>query len=252
MRQLTLQGASPAEAARAALAGPNEQQAATGSTVLEGSGRAGGGRVVGVPGAGPAARGLARAAMALDAAAAARIIDEHLERFGVVPTWDDLLVPVLVGVGNRWETTGSGVDVEHVLSEVMMGSMRAVAARHPPPLAPRPVLLACAPEEQHSLPLHALASGLAERRVGSRVLGARVPAEALAAAVRRSGPSVVFVWSQLSETGDPAVLAEVPVTRPSVRLVAGGPGWRHPLPDVATVAGSLAEAVEVVARAATA
>jgi DNA-binding transcriptional MerR regulator len=255
MRHLTLQGASPAEAARAALAEEDSQPAAAavgGTAPLDGSGRGGGGRVVGLPGASPAARGLARAAMALDAPAAARIVDEHLERFGVVSTWDDLLAPVLVGVGARWASTGTGVDVEHVLSEVVMGSLRSVAARQSPPVAPRPVLLACAPEEQHSLPLHALASGLAERRVASRILGARVPTEALAAAVRRSGPSVVFVWSQLPETGDPAVLAAVPVTRPSLRLVVGGPGWGSPLPGYATAIGSLAEGVEEVTRAATA
>jgi hypothetical protein len=114
------------------------------------------------------------------------------------------------------------------------------------------VLLACAPEEQHSLPLHALATGLSERRVGSRVLGARVPPDALAAAVRRSGPSAVFVWSQLPDTGDPSVLAAIPATRPALRVVVGGPGWGSPLPAQTTVTASLAEAVEVVTRAATA
>jgi hypothetical protein len=255
MRRLTLQGASPAEAARAALAvsgsgaGDVAQRAGRDARA---TGRAGGGRVVSLPGAGAAARGLSRAAMALDTRAASAIVDEQLERFGVVPTWDDLLVPVLVGVGARWAQTGAGVDVEHALSEVVMGSLRAVIARQAPPVAVRPVLLACAPEEQHSLPLHALATGLSERRVGSRILGARVPSDALAAAVRRTGPSAVFVWSQVPESGDPTALSDIPVTRPALRLVVGGPGWGAPLPGQATATGSLAEAVEVVTRAATA
>ncbi len=208
--------------------------------------------MVSLPGAGAAARGLSRAAMALDTRAASAIVDEHLERFGVVPTWDDLLVPVLVAVGARWAQTGAGVDVEHALSEVVMGSLRAVIARQAAPVAVRPVLLACAPEEQHSLPLHALATGLSERRVGSRILGARVPSDALAAAVRRTGPSAVFVWSQVPDSGDPTALSAIPVTRPALRLVVGGPGWGGPLPGHATATGSLAEAVEVVTRAATA
>ena len=223
-----------------------------GATGHVGGGRVGGGRVVSLPGAGAAARGLSRAAMALDTRAASAIVDEHLERFGVVPTWDDLLVPVLVAVGARWAQTGAGVDVEHALSEVVMGSLRAVIARQAAPVAVRPVLLACAPEEQHSLPLHALATGLSERRVGSRILGARVPSDALAAAVRRTGPSAVFVWSQVPDSGDPTALSAIPVTRPALRLVVGGPGWGGPLPGHATATGSLAEAVEVVTRAATA
>jgi hypothetical protein len=255
MRRLTLQGAAPAEAARVALA----TDSSTGGTdapparvAVPDDGRGGGGRVVSLPGASPAARGLARAAMALDAPAARRIVGEHLARFGVVPTWEQLLGPVLAGIGDRWESTGGGVDVEHVLSEVVMGELRVVASRQGDPLPLRPVLLACADQEQHALPLHALASALAERRVGCRVLGARVPPEALAAAVRRSGPSVVFVWSQLADTGDPAQLATVPTTRPALRLVVGGPGWQGPLPAGSTRVGSLAEAVEVVSRAATA
>jgi len=254
MRRMTLQGASPAEAARVALAvdrgaaGPAETGVGDRATAR----REGGGRVVSVPGAGAATRGLSRAAMALDTRAASAIVDEHLQRFGVVPTWDDLLVPVLVGIGARWAQTGTGVDVEHALAEVVMGSLREVVNRQAAPVAVRPVLLACAPEEQHSLPLHALAGALAERRVGSRILGARVPPDALAAAVRRSGPSAVFVWSQLAATGDPSVLAAVPVTRPALRLVAGGSGWGAPLPGQVTATASLAEAVEVVTRAATA
>jgi MerR family transcriptional regulator, light-induced transcriptional regulator len=256
MRRLTLQGAAPAEAARVALAtdcsSGSAAAAAEPPRATPDDGRGGGGRVVSLPGASPAARGLARAAMALDAQAARRIVGEHLARFGVVVTWEQLLGPVLAGVGDRWESTGAGVDVEHVLSEVVMGELRLVSSRQGEPLPVRPVLLACADQEQHTLPLHALASALAERRVGCRVLGARVPPEALAAAVRRSGPSVVFVWSQLPDTGDPVQLATVPTTRPALRLVVGGPGWQGPLPAGSTRVGSLAEAVEVVSRAATA
>lgn len=256
MRRLTLQGAAPREAALAALA---LSGSAAGGSLVEAAaltppvdGRGGGGRVVGLPGAAPAARGLARAAMALDAPGASRILDEHLDRYGVVATWEQLVAPVLVGVGERWQATGVGIDVEHLLSEVVMGSLRAVATRQAEPVALRPVVLACAPEELHTLPLHALATALAERRVGSRLLGARVPPSALAAAVRRSGPSVVFVWSQRPDSGDPSPLDEVPVTRPMLRLVVGGPGWQEPLPPTVTQVRSLAEAVEVVARAATA
>ena len=144
---------------------------------------------------------------------------------GVVETWERLLRPVLVGVGDRWESTGQGVDVEHPLSETVIGLMRVISMSMPEARNPRPVLLACAEEEQHSLPLYVWPAALAERRIGARVLGARVPRDALAAAVRRSGPVVVFIWSQLAGTGSVDQLRDLPHLRPAPAVLVGGPGW---------------------------
>ena len=47
--------------------------------------------------------------------------------------------------------------------------------------------------------------------------GLPCPKEALAAAVRRTGPAALFVWSQRRETGDPALLEALPMTRPPTR-----------------------------------
>ncbi len=142
-------------------------------------------------------RGLARAAMALDAASAVAAVERSLDRVGVIATWEELVSPVLHSVGSHWEATGEGVEVEHLLAESVIEAMHAVMARLRSPVNPRPVLLASAEGEMHSLPLYALAAALAERSVSSRVLGARLPREGLAAAVRRSGPAAVFVWSQV-------------------------------------------------------
>ena len=143
---------------------------------------------------------------------------------------------MLVGVGRRWENTGRGVEVEHLLSESIIAALSGVVSRLRTPVNPRPVLLACSPEEMHSLPLFAVAAALSERRIGARVLGARVPADALVAAIRRTGPAAVLVWSYAGSTGDPAQLAELPSLRPAPVVLAAGPGWTHPLPsDVAFV-----------------
>ena len=249
MRRLTLQGVSPSDAARMALDAepPTEAELLAASRDTKGRG----GVVVPLTDAEPATRGLARAAMALDAPAATRIVREHLSEHGVVATWDHLLVPVLVGIGERWESSGAGVEVEHLLSEVALGALRPRAAALDEPLNVRPVVLACADGELHALPVNALAAALAERRVGSRVLGARVPPDALAAAIRRSGPSVVFVWARQPACADPVQLAALPATRPAFRLVVGGPGWQDlPLPAGAARVTSLAEAVDLLQDAA--
>lgn len=186
--------------------------------------RPGGGRVVSLPDGTPAARGLARAAMALDSYECMRLIRQQIERHGTISTWDHLVAPVLVAVGDRWRATGNGVEVEHLLSEAVLSSLRTVAGGLRHPLNSRPVLLAAAEQEQHGLPLHVLMAALAEHGVASRLLGVRVPRTALAAAVRRSGPAVVFVYAHLI-VGDPEQLDGLPRLRPSPLLLLGGPGW---------------------------
>ena len=260
MRRLTLEGVPPAEAARVALAQPLTAVPRDdaplpdreGRLVGRAPGRRGGpgGRVLALPGAEAAVRGLGRAAMALDAQAVAGIVREQIERHGVLHTWDHVVRPVLVAVGSRWAATGEGVDVEHLLSDCIAAVLRETAVGVPEPAGRRPVLLSCAPEEHHALPLHALAAGLAERGVGVRTLGASMPSEALVQAVRRTGPAAVFVWSQLPGTADAAVLDSMPVTRPATAVLVGGPGWvPDRLPRRVTVAADLPHALELVERA---
>ncbi|WP_433234532.1 B12-binding domain-containing protein [Actinomadura nitritigenes] len=193
---------------------------------------------------------LARAAMALDEFEMNKAVRSALRQDGVAAAWDQVLVPVLVGVGRKHAATGRYVEVEHLLSAVVSRCLVEVAppeADFPGWQGRGPVLLACAPEEQHSLPLLALAAALSEAGAARLMLGARVPPSALSAAVERARAHSVFVWSQTAETGDPSWLAELPAARPPLRIVIGGPGWdldRLP-PDVA-FAASVSEALDAL------
>ena len=207
-----------------------------------------GGRSLPLPDQTPQARGLARAALALDAPAISRVLDRSLRETGVVATWEKLAVPVLVAIGERHAATGSCIDVEHLLSTQLLTALATLAGRLSEPVNTRPVLLACADDEQHSLPLYALAAALAERRVGTRMLGARTPPAALAEAVARIGPAAAFIWSQTPATADPARLARLPRQRPPLRLLVAGPGWLAPPPSARQVA-TLPEAVQQACEA---
>jgi hypothetical protein len=112
------------------------------------------------------------------------------------------------------------------------------------------VLLACAPEEQHSLPLSALAAALAEQGIGARLLGGGLPLPALRAAVRRTGPAALMVWSHAATSADVRLLDALPVLRPPVAVLAGGVGWiGRPLPARVTYVPDLVSAVGLVTRA---
>jgi hypothetical protein len=215
-----------------------------------GPGHGSGGRRLALPGASAAARGLARAALALDEQRISETIRAALVRDGSVRTWQELLVPVLSGLGNRFEHTGTCVEAEHLLSVAVIAEFSRRTADLPGRVQHRAVLLASAEDEQHSLPLHALAAALAERGIDSRVLGPDLPYFALAAAVRRTGPGVVFLWSQAAATGDPAMLPDLFPRRPGARLILGGPGWdRDRIPASARLVGSLPDALSEVAAA---
>jgi hypothetical protein len=256
MRRLILAGVAPGEAARVALAsaGPDHSSSLArplGSAALpdrQGRRRPGG-QVLALPGADAVTRGLGRAAMALDSGAVTTLVEAELATQGVVHTWEHVLVPVLVAAGNRWAATGEGVEVEHLLSECIVAALR----RHSGPGVPeppRPVLLACAPEDQHALPLQVMAAGLAERGTAARVLGPALPVEALHSAVRRIGPAVLFVWSQLPTSADAAVLSGLPVTRPATAVVVGGPGWDTvELPARVSSTADLTGALDLVEQA---
>jgi hypothetical protein len=112
-------------------------------------------------------------------------------------------------------------------------------------------LLACADEEQHSLPIEALTAALAVRGIPARVLGARVPPSALRAAVRRTGPVGVLLWAHARATADPAQLEDLQSGRgrPAV-VAAGGPGWDPAtVPAGVVVPATLINAVELFTAA---
>jgi hypothetical protein len=202
-----------------------------------------------MPGAAATARGLGRAAMALDSPAVTAILQRAIVEDGAAIVWDGLLRPVLHAAGRRYEQTGEGVEVEHLLSECAMGVFRTATLRPRDGVRHRPVLVACAPGEWHSLPTYALSATLAESGIVCRMLGAAVPFKALSSATRRLGPAVVFVYA-LMPTSDLTPLTGLPATRPRTTVIAAGPGWDPAVvPEHLPLAGSLHEARTAVIRA---
>ena len=246
MHRLVQQGVPPAEAARAAIntqigaeavdasnpyaallgAAPGEglqPPVAQGHDPAPESGAAshGGGRVLPMPRSPRSARGLARAAMSLDSHACQRTVTTSLADRGAIATWEELIRPVLVAVGERWAQTSRGVEIEHSFSMVVVGALAAHSARLERPRNGRPALLASAPEELHDLPLMVLQAALSDVGIRSHVIGARTPDEALRDAVLRLGPPVVFLWAQMPGARVP----ELAVQRPAATVLVGGPGW---------------------------
>jgi DNA-binding transcriptional MerR regulator len=150
---------------------------------------------------------LCSAADALDVATTFTAARTVLRRRGVVAAWTDVFVPALRRAGQRWERTGRGVDCEHVLSDAVAAALRRYTNAHRPPSAPR-VLLAATPGEGHTLPLDALAAGLADHGIASCVLGT-LPGVDLFAAAERVRPAVAVLWARTSAATDVGELGEL-------------------------------------------
>ncbi|MFD8204860.1 MerR family transcriptional regulator [Streptomyces sp. NPDC059695] len=200
-------------------------------------------------------RGLARAAVRLDSPSMEALLRQVVDDHGLVTAWEEVMVPTLHAVGRKWESSNDRyVEVEHLLSwQVSTALRRAAVARTPTAKGP-PVVLACVPAESHTLPLEALAAGLAEQGLPFRMFGGAVPAEALDAAVRRSGPAVVVLWSQARSTASHALARHVAGlsfglrgARTAPLVLLAGPGWAGPPPgDGLLRPGGLREALTVI------
>ncbi|MFJ9690689.1 MerR family transcriptional regulator [Kitasatospora sp. NPDC101183] len=258
MCRLTARGVPPGEAARAALAG--HEDAPWPPADRQDGPRPGGSRALRVGTVRPECRGLARAAVRLDAPEVDTILREAVGALGVVDAWTEVMMPALRAVGRKWAADGEQyVEVEHLLSWHVSGALRC-APTAPAAIRPlRPVLLAAAPGEQHTLPLEATAAALTGRGLPFRMLGAAVPPRALLDAAHRLGPPAVVLWSQGPHTADRELLRRVASgawgprgARTGPVVLAAGPGWaRGGLPAGTAAPRSLAGALDLLERTAT-
>jgi hypothetical protein len=208
-----------------------------------------GGAVLAVPGANREVRGLARAASRLDESAVTAAVVAALESRGTIATWDELLRPVLVAAGDHWQRTGTGIEVEHLLTQALTSAFTQYMAGLPKLAQDSPVLIAGSPREDHVLALHAVRAALAERAVPVRFLGPRTPLPALVATARLTRAPAVLLWMSLQDRDTAEGLVTVAAAHRRLVLLVGGSGWAGLETSPATVCRSLDEAVAMLSAA---
>lgn len=165
---------------------------------------------------------VADAADRLDVATLTAVLDQSLGGLGPGAAWESVVRPVLSELGERWAHAHRCQAAEWALVEAVSGALERFEADLSP-LSGIPVVIACAPDEWHSLPPRVLAAVLACREVPTVYLGPAVPAEVVETAVRVLRPPAVVVWSLRSRpVPDPVgdSLADLPA-----EVVLAGPGW---------------------------
>lgn len=186
-----------------------------------------------------------------DEAAADQVLAEAFARLSPARTLVEVIRPILVELGDRWERGDLSVDVEHFASYLIRRRLLALLAAQPPVGSLPTAVLACVPGEQHECGLLMLALFL--RWAGMRViyLGADVPLADLVRCVREARPAVVclsVVYSPLAQNLATTVVG-LRVAGLTVPLFVGGAAAAGAeLPDdVVVVREGLASAAAAIA-----
>jgi DNA-binding transcriptional MerR regulator len=179
MQGLVAGGLAAAQAARLVLSGdePAPQAASPSATTLD-----------------EAAGNLAASLDRLDEPAVNTALDRLFSTYTVETVLQQVVVPYLHRLGERWESGEVSVAQEHFASNLIKGRLLGLAQGWGQGRGPAAVL-ACVPGEHHELGL--LAFGVALRRRGWRItyLGTDSPIDAVADIARTVLPAVVVLLS---------------------------------------------------------
>jgi MerR family transcriptional regulator, light-induced transcriptional regulator len=179
MQSLVAGGLAAAQAARLVLSGddPAPSTASASATTLE-----------------DAAGDLAASLDRLDEPAANTALDRLFAAYTVETVLQEVVIPYLHRLGERWEAGEVSVAQEHFASNLLRGRLLGLAQGWGQGRGPA-AILACVPGEQHELGL--LAFGIVLRRRGWRItyLGTDSPIGAVADLSRSLAPRVVVLLS---------------------------------------------------------
>jgi methanogenic corrinoid protein MtbC1 len=139
-----------------------------------------------------AAKEMTDALEAFDESSAEQALQQLLSEYSTLAVIRDVIMPYLYEIGERWASDHMTVAQEHFASNFVHSRLLALARGWDRGLGPH-ALLACAPEEWHTLGL--IAFGIALHAQGWRItyLGAATPIEMLAPTARQLRPDLVTV-----------------------------------------------------------
>ena len=174
-------------------------------------------------------RAYAEALLSGDEVAAEVAIRDALEaRLSTAQIDEEIIAPALWLVGELWQRQEISVAEEHIATEI---SLRVLALqREAARLAderPRYLIMLAAPSgEQHVVALRMVHNLLREAGYDALMLGADVPARALAGAARRHQPDVVCLSATMAGGSDQLLLTihEIQRSCPAAAYIVGGRG----------------------------
>ena len=185
----------------------------------------------------------------LDEQGAHAVLDRLLAAFTIETVLRDVVMPYLRDLGARWERGEASVAQEHFASNVLRGRLLGLARGWGARSAPTTVL-ACAPGEQHDLPLIAFGLVLAARGRAVTYLGPDTPVATIHDVVREVQAQLVVVSATTTERFS-AVRRELAELARAVPVALAGAGASESLArriGATLLSGDPVTAAEHVAR----
>ena len=144
---------------------------------------------------------------AKDSSELTHVLDRAHDRIGLAATIDSVLMPALRQVGAWWESGRCDLPQEQLLTKTARTWLARLRVLGPVLSDEPPILLACGPDDRHTIGLEALAALLAENHRAFHVLASTTSAPGLVAAARTTAVAAVVVVSQLPSHRRAAIAA---------------------------------------------
>ncbi len=182
----------------------------------------------------------------LQFASIAALLDETLEALGAARMWTDVLLPILRNLGDRWLRGNVCFESEWALTTEVSLALQRYVTRFAKAPTERGVLIACCPDERHSLPVEVLRASMTEVGIPALYLGQMVPAETLTGMATKLDPVLIVLWSMSATTVDDLLCLRL--QRLGFEVVIAGPGWEGRDVGDASWVNDLPEALELAAE----
>lgn len=169
-------------------------------------------------------RDLIAALLAFDEPSAELVVAEAFAMYPVEQVGEELFMPVLVEVGERWHRGELSITTEHFVTNYVIQRLGTLLRSLPNSTGGPLIWVGCAPSELHEV--GALLLGIYLRRSGFRVhyLGQSLPIDDFAQEVKRQQPTMIL----FSASTPPAA---VELGKLTARLTErNGTGAPHPMP----------------------
>jgi DNA-binding transcriptional MerR regulator/methylmalonyl-CoA mutase cobalamin-binding subunit len=161
-----------------------------------------------------------------------------------------IVSPILVEVGDRWESGDLRIAHEHACSAIMRGLLFSLMRLYPAADASRRVVVATPAEEDHELGALMVAMLAAMHGWSVLYLGPNLPADEIAYAVRNSEAELLLLSiTSLGETASCAEIAAIDAGVPErVKILAGGRAAEVPSGSRVEIQRDLAATAAMLSR----
>jgi hypothetical protein len=163
----------------------------------------------------------------LDGRSIVATLDRARDLLGLDAVVDAVLLPAMREIGRLWSVGRYDIAHEHAATAAVHAWLGRVRLDASPPSQPGTVVLACGPDDLHSLGLDCLAALLVHRGVDCRLLAARTPAASLVLAVEQAEATAAVIVSYLLRCRPAAVTAIREVSRTPALVYYAGATFRH-------------------------